>query len=80
MEPETLNSFLRKAERRVILGEKDIARQVRQISKLQRSGQDSRLARAWLVELEDQLGRNLAQRDRLKRSLACYYDGGNVAA
>lgn len=75
MEREISEPFLRKTERRVALGEMDVAQRVRQIFELERRGEDSRQARGWLVQLEEQLSRDIAQRNRLKRNIEEHQKG-----
>ncbi len=62
-------AFLRGAELRVALWETEVAEQLSQISALERRGEDTRQARAWLVELEDLLNHHVAHRNRLRQKV-----------
>jgi hypothetical protein len=66
MEREFWAAFLRRAELRVVIWETEVREQLSRISELERHGQDSREARAWLVELEELLNHHVGHRDRLK--------------
>jgi hypothetical protein len=69
VEREIWEPFLRRVERRVAIEERGVDEQVRQICELQRRGQDAKQARKWLGQLEDQLNRDIAHRNRMKRFL-----------
>ncbi len=69
MERESWEAFLRRAQLRVTLWEAEVAEQLSQISALERRGEDTRQARAWLVELEDLLNYHVAHRNRLRQKL-----------
>lgn len=69
MEREIGEFFLRKVEERVALRQIEIDRQISQIHKLARRGQDSRQARAWLFELEADLNQQMTHRSYLKQRL-----------
>lgn len=67
MEDKFWEPFLRRAELRVAFREDEIAEQLSHIVELERQGQDSRKARAWLVELEHLLIQHVAHRNYLRQ-------------